>query len=104
LLCRIFKKKLFRAFFYPSILPAPHKMNVVGHDNEAVKPNPFVMHHKLEAVYQYLLAFICLKKHLPVKASSGEELNAIGHSTKVKNILETIARGSRFGGHGKVVR
>jgi hypothetical protein len=46
LLCSKLQKYLFDAFVYPLILPAPHQVYVVGHDNEPIQPNPFIIHHK----------------------------------------------------------
>lgn len=78
------EENLFGAFVHPIILPAPHQVDVVGHDDEPVQPYPFVVYHELQAVHQYILALVWQQERLPVKAGGGEKLDAMVHALSYK--------------------
>ena len=77
--CKL-KENLLGALVHPFILPAPHKVYMVWHDDKAVEPYPFVVDHKLQAVYQNIFPLIGQQQRLPVEAGGCEKFNTLMHT------------------------
>jgi hypothetical protein len=88
------EENLLSAFVGPRILPSPHEVYVVGPDDKAVKPYPFVADHELEAVHQYVFALIGQQERPPVEAGCCEKLDAVVHASSYgKKQVPDIAGG-----------